>query len=99
MRLVYVDLKERRSERVVRPLGCFYWGAVWTLAGWCEARAGFRNFRIDRIAELQVLDRRFGDEPGKTLADLLRQVKARQVETTPPEPQTWPSKARGPSAL
>jgi predicted DNA-binding transcriptional regulator YafY len=80
VRLTYVDLKERRSERVVRPLGCFYWGAVWTLAGWCEARAGFRNFRIDRIAELEVLDTRFRDEPGKTLADLFRQVETERAE-------------------
>ena len=76
MRLVYVDLKEQRSERSVRPLGCFYWGSVWTLAGWCEARDGFRSFRVDRMVELQVLDRRFRDEAGKTLADLFRQVES-----------------------
>jgi len=75
LRLVYVDLKEQRTERVVRPLGCFYWGAVWTLAAWCEARAGFRNFRVDRIDRLEVLEVRFRDEPGKTLADLFRQVE------------------------
>ena len=80
LRLVYVDLKEQRSERVVRPLGCFYWGAVWTLAAWCEARAGFRNFRVDRIEALQVLEARFRDEPGKTLADLFREVEAEQAE-------------------
>ena len=80
LRLVYVDLKEQRSERVVRPLGCFYWGAVWTLAAWCESREGFRNFRVDRIAELQVLEARFRDEPGKTLADLFREVEAEQAE-------------------
>ena len=76
LRLVYVDLKEQQSERVVRPLGCFYWGAVWTLASWCESREGFRNFRVDRIAQVEVLDQRFRDEPGKTLADLFRQVEA-----------------------
>ena len=76
LRLVYLDLKEQRSERVVRPLGCFYWGAVWTFAAWCEVRNGFRNFRIDRIAEIEVLDARFRDEPGKTLADLFRAVEA-----------------------
>ena len=76
LRLVYMDLKEQRSERVVRPLGCFYWGSVWTLAAWCEARVGFRSFRVDRITELQVRDERFRDEPGKTLADLFRQVEA-----------------------
>ena len=75
LRLVYVDLKEQRSERVVRPLGCFYWGAVWTLAAWCETRVGIRSFRVDRIQALQVLDERFRDEPGKTLADLFRRIE------------------------
>jgi predicted DNA-binding transcriptional regulator YafY len=83
VRLIYVDLQERRSERRVRPLGCFYWGAVWTLAAWCESRAGFRNFRIDRIAELEVLDERFRDEPGKTLADLFRRVEAERAGRGP----------------
>jgi predicted DNA-binding transcriptional regulator YafY len=74
--LSYLDLKERRSERVVRPLGCFYWGSVWTVAAWCESRVGFRSFRVDRIERLTVLDDRFRDEPGKTLADLFRQVES-----------------------
>jgi len=82
--IVYVDLKEQKSERVVRPLGCFYWGAVWTMAAWCETRDGFRNFRVDRIERLDVLERRFRDEPGKTLADLFRQVESeRGVEIRP----------------
>jgi predicted DNA-binding transcriptional regulator YafY len=87
LRLHYLDLKGTRSERTVRPLGCFYWGAVWTLAAWCEARQGFRSFRVDRIGELAVLDERFMSEPGKTLADLFRQTQAergrRESETGP----------------
>ena len=71
----YLDLKGSASERTVRPLGCVYWGEVWTLAAWCETRQGFRNFRIDRITGVDVLDERFRDEPGKTLADLLREVE------------------------
>jgi len=82
--IVYVDLKEQTSERIVRPLGCLYWGAVWTMAAWCETRNGFRNFRVDRIERLDVLERRFRDEPGKTLADLFRQVESeRGVEIRP----------------
>lgn len=72
LRLRYVDLKDVASERVVRPLACLYWGDAWTLAAWCEQRAAFRNFRIDRITGLEVLDERFRDEAGKTLADLAR---------------------------
>lgn len=78
LRLAYRDLKEQSSERTVRPLGCFYWGKVWTLATWCEARANFRTFRVDRIGALQVLDEHFRNEPGRTLADLLRREEARQ---------------------
>jgi predicted DNA-binding transcriptional regulator YafY len=71
----YLDAQGRCSERTVRPLGCFYWGEVWTLAAWCETRAGFRSFRADRVSGLAVSEARFADEPGKTLADLMRQVE------------------------
>lgn len=70
--LHYVDQHDAATVRTVRPLGCFFWGQVWTLAAWCETRAGFRNFRIDRIRQLDVLEERFRDEPGQTLADLFR---------------------------
>ena len=72
MTLRYVDLGERRTERQVRPLGCFYWGRVWTLAAWCEQRQDFRNFRLDRMEAVQVEASVFPVEPGRTLADLLR---------------------------
>lgn len=74
--LRYRDAAANESRRVVRPLGCFYWGAVWTLGAWCESRGDFRSFRIDRIASLDVLDERVGHEPGRTLADYLRAVKS-----------------------
>ncbi len=72
----YRDLSGKPSQRVVRPLGCFFWGKVWTLAAWCESRHDFRNFRIDRIDALVMLEERFRDEPDKTLAQLLRKVGA-----------------------
>jgi predicted DNA-binding transcriptional regulator YafY len=72
VRLHYRDLKDATSERTVRPLGSFYWGAVWTLAAWCETRQDFRNFRVDRIERLEPLEATFRDEPGRTLADLFR---------------------------
>ena len=71
--LNYRDLADKPSERTVRPLGCFYWGKVWTLAAWCEQRSDFRSFRVDRVTYVRRLDERFRDEPGRTLADLARQ--------------------------
>jgi predicted DNA-binding transcriptional regulator YafY len=73
VRIDYLDLEGRRSRgRRLRPLGCFYWSAAWTLSAWCELRQDFRTFRVDRIEKLELLDERFRDEPGKTLADLFR---------------------------
>jgi predicted DNA-binding transcriptional regulator YafY len=73
----YRDVAESRSERTVRPLGVFYWGKVWTLAAWCEARHDFRSFRIDRIETLDILPAQFIDESGQSLADLLRKLSAK----------------------
>jgi len=75
LRLDYLDLSEVRSERIVRPLACLFWGPVWTMAAWCEKRQDFRSFRIDRIQALEVLDERFRDEAGKTLADMNRAIE------------------------
>ena len=79
LRFSYTDQHGQRSERTVRPLGCFFWGAVWTLAAWCETRDGHRSFRVDRIAELALLDATFRDEPGKALADLFRRIEAERL--------------------
>jgi predicted DNA-binding transcriptional regulator YafY len=75
VRVNYRDAKEAVSQRTLRPLGCFYWGSVWTLAAWCESRDAFRSFRLDRMGDVQLVDGsagNFKDEPGKSLAGYLR---------------------------
>lgn len=83
LQIGYSDASEQRSTRRVWPLGCFFWGKVWTLAAWCEKRHDFRSFRVDRIGALEVLDLRFPDEPGKTLVDLLRREADCAVSAAP----------------
>lgn len=68
----YVDLKNARSQRVLRPLGLIFWGQVWTLGAWCELREDFRNFRLDRITGLTPLRDRFELTPPVTLEDYVR---------------------------
>jgi predicted DNA-binding transcriptional regulator YafY len=72
--LLYTAIDSPQTDRVVRPLGLFFWGATWSLTAWCELRADFRSFRLDRINELRVLDDRFQDEPGRTLDDYFRRM-------------------------
>lgn len=72
----YRDACAQPSQRSVLPLGCFFWGQVWTLGAWCELRQDFRSFRLDRIDALAVQDSRFRHEPGRGLADYLRHAGA-----------------------
>ena len=66
----YVDAEGAASRRRVRPLGLFFWGGAWTLAAWCESRADFRAFRLDRI-EKATPGTGFEPEPGRTLQDYM----------------------------
>jgi predicted DNA-binding transcriptional regulator YafY len=74
--LDYQDAQAQASQRRVRPLGLYFWGGAWSLAAWCELRRDFRNFRLDRIAEVSVAEERFPDEAGKRLEDFLRKMTA-----------------------
>lgn len=83
VRFTYCDAAQAQTQRTVRPLGCFYWGRVWTLATWCENRGDFRSFRLDRMQDLEPLDGALGlfkSAPGTTLADYLRQAAPPHIQ-------------------
>lgn len=55
----YTRLDGERSERLLDPLGQAYWGGKWTLIAWCHHRQDYRQFRIDRIQQLEITDQHF----------------------------------------
>ena len=65
------------GRRTARPLGMHFWGGVWTVAAWCEARADFRTFHIDRMS---ILERGpvFPFERGRELQDFVALNEARR---------------------
>ncbi|SFI57984.1 helix-turn-helix transcriptional regulator [Celeribacter neptunius] len=76
LRITYLALSGESSTRLVRPLQLNYWGRVWTMSAWCEARAAFRTFRVDRIESVIDTGATFHDEPGKTLEDFIAYQQA-----------------------
>lgn len=72
--IAYADNEGTQTRRVIRPLGLWFWGKVWTIVAWCELRQNFRMFRIDRISDVSNPGTTFRDEPGKTLRDFYRQA-------------------------
>lgn len=75
LQLSYRDEAGRATERVVRPLGLWFWGKVWTLIAWCELREDFRMFRADRVAAMAEGDR-FRPERGRRLVDFYARLEA-----------------------
>jgi predicted DNA-binding transcriptional regulator YafY len=78
LRLDYRDANGKASAREVWPLALYFWGGTWTVGAWCESREDFRNFRVDRIAGLDALERRYPDQSGRRLADFLRAMQREQ---------------------
>ncbi|MEM8694203.1 MAG: YafY family protein [Pseudomonadota bacterium] len=66
LQMTYIDEAGNTTERVIRPLGIWFWGKVWTAVCWCELRDGFRMFRLDRVVTLDELDR-FRPDKNQTL--------------------------------
>ena len=73
--LFYHDASDEPTKRIVRPLGMWFWGKVWTLVGWCELRNDFRMFRLDRIDRMRKTGKPFRPERGKTLTDFYRTME------------------------
>jgi predicted DNA-binding transcriptional regulator YafY len=71
IRIDYIREDGQHSQRIVHPLGLFYWGKVWTLVGWCELRDSFRHFRLDRMQAVDKLNQVFELTQGRTLQDFL----------------------------
>ncbi|MCU7876970.1 MAG: YafY family transcriptional regulator [Candidatus Thiodiazotropha sp. (ex Lucinoma borealis)] len=76
VRIAYRRVDGVSSERVLWPLGLFYWGQKWTLGAWCELRGAFRHFRLDRIESLVMTGSRYESTAGRTLHDFLIDVGA-----------------------
>ncbi len=60
--LRYSDEAGALTERTIWPIAVGYFESVRLIAGWCELREGFRNFRTDRVVEAAFLEDRY---PGR----------------------------------
>jgi len=56
LELKYQDAIGKLSERTIWPIALAYHQGVRLVVGWCELRADFRHFRVDRMDTLLLLD-------------------------------------------
>jgi predicted DNA-binding transcriptional regulator YafY len=75
VRLDYERADTEKSERIIWPLGLFFWGKVWTLVAWCELRNDHRHFRVDRMANITPLTDTYTLAPEQSLETYLTREK------------------------
>ncbi len=76
LRFDYEDQHGSETTRSVHPLGLWFWGKVWTLLAWCETRADFRMFRLDRTSGVEMTGKLYKPAAERSLAECLRRYEA-----------------------
>jgi predicted DNA-binding transcriptional regulator YafY len=66
LRIAYRDEQGAASERIVWPFALAFFQERRVMAAWCELRAAFRHFRIDRIEHAELTGERY-PAPRQTL--------------------------------
>lgn len=51
--------KGEETKRALEPVGLCYYAGQWHLIAWCRLREDYRDFRLDRISRLKVLDKTY----------------------------------------
>lgn len=62
LKITYLDLKNRRTRRRIKPIALIYYIDAVLLAAWCDLRQAFRHFRLDRIEDCRATGQRFQGE-------------------------------------
>ena len=61
------------SERLIEPLGLAHCAQHWHVLAWCVGKAGYRDFRADRISAVSLTDSQFVPSRHPLPADLMEQ--------------------------
>jgi len=61
------------NVRSVEPMGLAFYGGHWHLLAYCRLRKAPRDFRVDRLVKLQLLDETFETDPVR-VAEFMKEV-------------------------
>lgn len=86
----YRDDTGRETDRVIWPVGLVYFETVRLIAGWCELRQDFRNFRTDRIVAADFLDETYPGRREDLRMACMKHERDRHANKTPPYADALP---------
>ena len=68
----YSNYRENITNRLVEPIGLYYYSSAWHLIAFCRMRNDYRDFRVDRIKKLDITDESFNLAKRKTLDEYIK---------------------------
>lgn len=80
LKLNYLSLSGSPSQRMVFPLGLFYWGNKWTVGSWCSLKKEYRDFRIDRILLIEKITTNIELDAAINLSDYMTVAENRMAQ-------------------
>ena len=51
--------KQETTQRNIRPVGVYFTNHTWVVVAFCELRQGLREFRLDRIKQIDATEHQF----------------------------------------
>ena len=80
----YINRKQEKSVREIEPLRIDLTGGVWYLRGYCPINKAVRNFLIEHMRSIQILDREISDVAAKVgeIEDATYVAEATDTEVT-----------------
>jgi len=66
--------KDQETCREVEPVGLFYYSVSWHLIAYCRLRNAYRDFRIDRIKDLELINKSYVKNEKFTIEDYFEEM-------------------------
>ena len=77
----FTNHSQEQNKRHIEPVGIIYIGSHWHLVAFCQLRNDYRNFRTDRISQIEFTDLAFKKEH-PSLKNYLKQIcKEKELQT------------------
>lgn len=72
---------EQSTERTIEPIGIYHENQYWYVVAWCHLRKDYRQFRTDRVSNIQITSEKF-HKKHPSFKDYLENVEKEHVLET-----------------
>jgi predicted DNA-binding transcriptional regulator YafY len=76
----FAQHSQEHTKRLAEPVGIFFIAGAWHLIAWCRLRKAYRDFRIDRVKNLAIIDEHYTDEHPSLKDYIAQKTKEKELD-------------------